>query len=284
MATIEASIIAPSDVEYSRIRHIAMALFMGRWKSSSMAMFTTYLDASGSPDQGVALSVAGFVATTEQWIEFERNWKEVLEAYGVSQLHMREFAHSVDEFASWKNDERKRRRFLERLVNVIKTRTRYCVVSCVMLDHYRKVDKIYPLHEMNKPFALAGITAIQKVKDWAKTQNIDEDEIAYMFEDGDADKGDLIRCSERDHDISPVLMKKRQSCAFQAADLLAYEHRLANKKIFASGPGTLALSDLRGSLRALDYIPHGNDGEGWGVYDEHDLEQHCVKNKYPRRC
>lgn len=285
MATMETGIISAveKDAEYSRTKHIATALFMCRWKSSSMAMFTTYFDASGSPDQGPALSVAGFVATAEQWIEFERNWKTALDAYGVSQLHMKEFAHSVGDFASWKGDEPRRQSFVKRLANVIKTRARYSVVSCVMLDHYRKVDEIYPLHEMNKPFALAGITAIQKVKDWAKTRKIDEDEIAYVFEDGDKDKGDLIRCSERDHKIIPVFMKKHQSTAFQAADLLAYEHRLANKKIFDSGTGTLAMADLRRSLQALNDVPHGDDGEGWGVYDEHDLEKHCAMNKYPLR-
>lgn len=40
--------------------------FMGRWEYSVMDMFTCYFDASGAPDQGAALSVAGFVAKAEQ--------------------------------------------------------------------------------------------------------------------------------------------------------------------------------------------------------------------------
>jgi len=246
-------------------------------------MFTGYFDASGHPNQGVALSVAGFVATAEQWIEFEKNWKAALSAYDVAELHMKDFGPGAGEFASWKDDKRRRRLFLERLINVIKTRTRHSFVSCVMLEGFRKVDEHYPLSEMNKPYALAGITCIDKVRTWARRWKIDEKQVAYMFEDGDKDRGDLLRCAKRDHGVAAKFMDKSEAVAFQAADLLAYEHRLANQRIFASGSGTLAMNDLRRSLQALDDVPHGDNGESWGVYDEHDLEQHCAMNKYPAR-
>jgi hypothetical protein len=246
-----------------------------------MAMFTAYFDASGHPAQGAVLSVAGFVAHIDQWIHFEKNWKAALDAYGVSQLHMKDFGPGAGEFASWKNDKHKRQVFIERLINIIKTRCRRSFVNSIMLEHYRKVDQIYTLTEMNRPLALAGDNCIQKVKDWAKDRNINENEIAIIFEDGDKDKGDLMRCCERDHGFVPNFMKKHQSCAFQAADLLAYEHRLANKKIYDSGVGTLEMSDLRGSLQALDEVPPG--AEEWGVYDQDSLTAFCIGNKLPLR-
>jgi hypothetical protein len=54
-----------------------------------MAMFTIYFDASGAPDNNAALSVAGFIAKADQWIEFEKNWNDALRAYGVSEMHMK---------------------------------------------------------------------------------------------------------------------------------------------------------------------------------------------------
>jgi hypothetical protein len=69
-------------------------------------MFTVYFDESGSPDDTAALVVAGFVAQSEQWIEFERNWSTVLSVFGVSSIHMKDFAHSVREYSSWKGDDR----------------------------------------------------------------------------------------------------------------------------------------------------------------------------------
>jgi hypothetical protein len=80
-------------------------------------VFKVYLDESGSPDDTTAVVVAGFLASLEQWIEFERNWKEAVASFGVTALHMRDFAHSNREFAAWKYDEQKRQRFLSRLIN-----------------------------------------------------------------------------------------------------------------------------------------------------------------------
>ena len=47
-------------------------------------------------------------------------------------------------------------------------------------------------------------------------------------------------------------MKKQDSVAFQAADMLAYEHRLANIKVYESGIGTIGFQELRKSLIALN--------------------------------
>jgi hypothetical protein len=54
-----------------------------------MAMFTAYFDASGAPDDPNVnnLTVAGFLASADQWIIFDRRWKNVLKKYGVTALH-----------------------------------------------------------------------------------------------------------------------------------------------------------------------------------------------------
>lgn len=258
------------------------AVFMGQLREMLTAMFTVYFDASGAPDQGTALSVAGFIAKAEQWVEFEKNWKAALQRYGVSELHMKEFAPGAGEFASWKEDKHKRQVFLERLINIIKTRVCHCFVNCIMLGHFQRVSQMYSLGQLWKPFPLAGSICIEKVKKWAKQRNVPFDQVLCVFEDGDKDKGELMRSCEKYHGFVPHFMKKAQSCAFQAADLLAYEHRLANQRIFKSGIGTLAMSDLRRSLQALDEIPHGLDQENWGVLDEEGLIKFCELNKYPK--
>jgi hypothetical protein len=248
-----------------------------------MAMFNVLFDASGAPDDCDAVVVGGFVATAQQWVEFDRNWNDALADYGVSRLHMKEYAHSVGEYETWRGDHRKRMLFLERLISIIKTRVRHCFVNAVIMDGYRAVDAKYCLSERHKPIALAGIACVDKVKRWAAKWNIDQKGIAYIFEDGDKDKGSLTRSVEQHHGFIPIYVKKEASRALEAADLLAYEHLLANRKIYKSGFGTLGLSDLRRSLQALDEIPHGKDGEDWGVYDLESLTVHCVENKYPMR-
>jgi Protein of unknown function (DUF3800) len=259
-----------------------MAIFLGRWRSSLMAMFTVYFDASGSGTQGDALSVAGFIARTDEWLRFEKSWQIVLNAYKVKALHMKEFAPGSGEFASWKDDKKRRLEFMQDLINVVGDKCLNSFVSCIMLAPFRELDKKYCLSEVHKPLALAGTTCIDKVVRWAKRNKVADERIAYMFEDGDKDKGDLMRFSEKLFNYVPNFLKKHQSVAFQAADLLAYEHRRANKQIFEAGTGTLGMEDLRGTLQALDRTPPHQDDD-WGIYALAELEALCSKNNYPLR-
>ena len=271
--------------QYSLEKHLAMAIFMGRWREGLMAMFTVYFDASGSPDdlQTAALVVAGSLTTAEQWIEFERNWNSVLREFGVSSLHMKYFAHSAGEYSSWKGDERKRRRFLSKLINVVTTRIQHTFASSILMADYRSVDEEYRLHEEIKPYAIAGVTCVAKTREWAKERGVNQEQIAYFFEDGDKDKGNLIQHMKLAHGFEPFFLPKEKSVAFQAADLLAYEHLLANTKIFKFGPGSVSFRDLRHPIKELDKIPHGKNGEHWGVHQAHRLRDSCEKTGIPKR-
>ena len=70
----------------------------------NVAEYTAYFDGSGSAADTPVVAVAGFIATSVQWVEFERNWKDACSAFGVSALHMKDYAHSRREFESWKGD------------------------------------------------------------------------------------------------------------------------------------------------------------------------------------
>ena len=188
-----------------------------------MSIFTVYCDASGHPDGTKVLAVAGFVAAVDQWLEFERNWKETLSKFGVSSLHMKNFAHSSGEFSEWKGNEAKRRDFLRQLIGNIVLRVRHSFASAVLLEDWREVNKYYYLEELIKPFGLCGRTLVHKVGEWASKWNIEEKQIKYVFEDGDCDKGDFMLRMKQDKKSAPIFLNKDEACAFQAADLLAFE-------------------------------------------------------------
>jgi hypothetical protein len=220
--------------------------------------------------------VAGFVAPNDQWAEFERNWNDCLKDFGVSALHMREFAHSRGEFSSWKGDEDKRRRFLGRLINIIQTRVWHSFASAVIMDDYRKVDSKYCLSEFSRPFALAACTCLTKLNHWCKRWITPEDEIAIVFEDGDEDKGALIEAIKKHFTITPTFLSKGKSVAFQAADLLAYEHLSVNKKV--KEKGIVFEDEIRHPLRELSKVPGGRENTDWGVHMEDDMTDSCIKD------
>lgn len=245
-----------------------------------MAMFTVYFDVSGHPDGTDVLSVAGFIANAGQWKRFEKKWKKVLADFGVSSLHMKDFAHSNGEFKSWKGNENRRRAFLSALICVIKERVRHSFAASVYLPDYRAIDAVSHIREVRSPFAMAGCTAIQHVRNWAIEKGFSMDNILLVFEDGDADKANFFQAAVHDFGVNPVFMKKEQSSAFQAADLLAYEHLKANLKVVPNS-GVYALEDLRQPLQLLNRIPNGIAGKDWSIQEKAELEA-TLRELWPR--
>jgi len=231
-----------------------------------MAKFTAYLDGSGSPKDTSIVAVAGFLATAEQWIHFERNWRDACAAFGVSALHMRDYAHSRREFESWKADAIKRKRFLERLINIISTRVLNSFASAVVMTDYEAMCAAFPRFKM-KPYALTACTCISKIQRWAERHNEAPSKIAYAFEGGDKDRGQLAQYARTYQKVNPIFLKKSESVGFQAADLLAYEYLKGNTRIYDCEIGTLTMADLRRPLRELEKIPNGVDADDWGIHD-----------------
>ena len=86
-----------------------------------MAVLKASFDDSGDekdPQEKVC-SLAGYVATVEQWHYFEEHWKKALKDHDVKYLHMKEFAPSLKHFAKYKNDEKGRIELLKSLIKVM---------------------------------------------------------------------------------------------------------------------------------------------------------------------
>ena len=122
------------------------------------------------------------------------------------------------------------------------------------------------------PYSLAASTCIERVQRWARRQKIDESKIGCVFEDGASDRGRFAQQAKDHLDVNPIFLRKTESVAFQAADLLAYEYLKANKKIYATTLQTLDYGDLRRSFQKLHEIPHGVDEDDWGVHDRDSLK------------
>jgi len=254
-----------------------MIMYVG---SASVETFAVYFDVSGHPDDADVLSVAGFLAHTSQWALFEKRWKKVLAKFGVSSLHMKDFAHSTGEFKSWKNNEAQRRAFLSALIRVIQRTARHSFATSLYLTDYHAIDGVHNIRVVRSPFALAGCTVLQNARNWAKEKGIDVKTIRFVFEDGDADKTNFFQAAVNDLGITPVFMTKSQSPAFQAADLLAHEHRKANLKLVPD-PGIYGMEDLRQPFQMLDTIPNGEGGSDWSTVGRPELEQ-TLRELWPR--
>ena len=133
---------------------------------------------------------------------------------------------------------RSERSYIQELTRVIKGTVYKAFSHSVSLDHYDRVNADYRLDELCKPFGLCAAQIMRDVAIWKKRAHPNDD-VLYVFEDGDCDKGDLEKTLQRRRlrpPHPPQFMPKRWKNAagktsylrpFEACDLWAYEDGLA---------------------------------------------------------
>src|SRR5271165_1220952 len=136
-----------AKIPYSFLRHLGKAVFFGDFNDSlSMAMFSAYFDTSGTKRSAVLTSV-GFVSRVKKWDRFSDEWLAILKAYGVSAMHMTDFASSIGEFAEWRGQSERRRKFIAELSACIRRNTNKGFAASVIIADYEAVDKDFMLGE-----------------------------------------------------------------------------------------------------------------------------------------
>lgn len=258
---------------YSATTHVAVSTLGRQWKRGIFVMLTGYFDESGAPIEEPGFAVGGCVAQTGRWLKFNRQWEEVLAVFRVPYFHMREFAHSVGPFESWKGNEGRRKAFLTRLVKVAKTNVNFETCCTLLMKDYKIVDADYALSENAPPYVLCALRCVDVVTKWALSQGHKKDDIRFVFEDGPNPKGPLYDWMKKMGYIAPIFEPKQKHRAFEVADFVAWEHTKVIRKISAQD-----FSDFRKSLQELMKIPHKS-----GIYIESQLREMCEVNAFKRR-
>jgi len=103
-------------------------------------MLRSYLDESGDvSDPNVEfIGVGGAISSLEQWEQLEIEWKGVLDKVGVSDLHMKHFAHFRGEFTGWSED--KRREFLSGLMDIAEKYVYGYIIAIIPKDVWQSLD------------------------------------------------------------------------------------------------------------------------------------------------
>ena len=97
-------------------------------------MLRSFLDERGDvsdPNEKV-IGVGGAISSLEQWEQLEAKWKNILEHFGVSSLHMKQLAHFRGEYEGW--TEEKRREFLSKLMTIAEEYTHGYLIALMLKD------------------------------------------------------------------------------------------------------------------------------------------------------
>jgi hypothetical protein len=254
-----------------------------------------YLDASGTAADTPVLAVGGFVATEEQWGEFERAWVAALADEGVAEVHMKELAHWRGEFESWGRDEERRARFLARLTGIMNAHTERSVGVTLCVEEFRAVDADFQLSDrFGGPYAVTSLSVIGSLLAWRDREHPGAP-LRFVVERGDNDQGDLYAAMTRimkrykDDPLRPLptverLPKRwqeggvtRYRLPFQACDFIAWELRKLSQTVLETGQ---RLQKPRKSLQQLVVM---GKNKLWGYLRTEHLLNLCRTLRIPPR-
>ena len=195
-------------------------------------MLTGYFDEACGKDFTV---VCGWIASVDEWDNFEVDWKLFLIKYDVPYFHMKEFVHCLGPYEKWKEGPEIRKRFLIDAWDIISSRVRRGFVCGIQQVLFNRVNRTYHLEEtFPSCYALVGREAMDWANRYAKEMR---EEVKCMFEDGGPEKGGLLKAA----DVAPMVSTpdfepsrdiqdrkkgtRKGVIQIQAADFLAYEVR-----------------------------------------------------------
>ena len=231
-----------SNSPYSFIQHLSEAVFFSEWKQSFIVAFTAYFDASGHEEdpQMEVVSVAGFVAPSEVWNEFETKWKERIGQDGLQTFHMSACANLRYAFEGWQ--DLKRQRLLQDLINLIKPLSRKFGCTIPSKEYKAKLEETLRQQFNFTAYVIAGRACAARVREWTHRDTSPHiANVQFFFESGDKWQPELRERLLADGFPEPIFKPKNDRYSttgtlielglvpFQAADMLAYIIFLAEK-------------------------------------------------------
>jgi len=212
------------------IQNLSLIIFPYNAQERVMASFVAYFDESGTHDGSPILTLAGYIADISQWVEFAREWNEILKQGGLTHFHMSKFEARQGEFRGWDNE---RRLLIQRgLIGIIKRRVNIGVFCAVNLAAYDEFITEWRRDNFGSPYNFCLKMCLSQVTFWAQRFERKEP-IAYIIEHG-AGYNHEINKSFRETFANEKMRKffrlgsltfddKKRALPLQAADILAYE-------------------------------------------------------------
>jgi hypothetical protein len=280
-ANMERNQTARSSKEYNAIRHLARAVFPGRWRTAQIAMFAAYFDASCT-DGDPVVTLAGFVSTEEKWEKFCREWAEILSANPkVSMFHMTDYASSQEGWEDWPKGDRRRPKLERNLVRCIRRNTNKGFAVSIEKRHYDWINARYTFRQsVGNRYAACGVGCAGQLRHWADKKGADYRDVLCLFEDGDAGQGKLIQIL-RSEGFNADLQSKRHLRMFDACDLAAWKIRRAIDDTFVRHLPRESADESARIMRSLGEIEKVVQDDG--MLDDEALKKICLRLSIPRR-
>lgn len=200
-----------------------------------VAVLVCYLDDSGKHAQSPITTVAGFVATAEQWLAFETQAEKIFSETGVTLLHATDMHSTKGEFEGWRI--LRKQAFVARLCGALKTHIPLAISMSAVKATYADAASRRDRKRTVTPYTFCTNLVLDRILRNPKVgRQANEDGIALVFETGHQNNEetrlnfeDVVALHGLDNVLKSVSFVGKASCrAIQMADLMAFYSRRHN--------------------------------------------------------
>lgn len=194
-----------------------------------VTVFRVYYDASGTEGSAAHVVVAGIAGTVSGWERVENCWSSLLEEEGVSNFHMKEFAHFRGPFTEWRGQEDRRASFLRKLIAIASSGVDRAFITAFHAPNTKALQE-----EIGSPqgaYAFAAASCIVRACDWYEGRP-HRSGIHHLVEAGDTGQAPLRAAMDANsawmggYSVLPKVDDAGNRVRpFEVADLIAYEYR-----------------------------------------------------------
>ena len=226
-------------------------------------MLVGYIDESGTHLNSEFFVLGGVVLDREQVKFAERDWKSVLDRFGLPFFHMAKFVSSRKPFKGWTDVQK--RELIEKLYNIMPRRIRWVVQIGLDLKAYGNLPFEQFKDEFVSPYALCARTLFMgnadHLNDLAETHDEDR-RVSYVFESGCQQFQDfrgawnLIEGSceqKKKYRLAEIsTADKRTAPVLQLADIVAYEgYKHLKGRMHSGWPERLTMQRLLADCKVI---------------------------------
>jgi hypothetical protein len=209
-------------------------------ENDAVALIEAYFDESGSHDGSPVLCVGGYVFEKHACQALDREWKAVLDRYGLPYFHMIDCAQYAPPF----KPTIARSECVEVEKAMIKIVHEHSLGVAVALDE-REYNTIFPPpHPFGSAYTYCCWLCLTAIYGWIMKSHFEGD-IAYFFEAGHSSQAEANRLMNwifSDAGLrgdyryqSHAFVQKEKARPVQAADLLVWQHATHLKRMMRGG-------------------------------------------------
>jgi hypothetical protein len=191
-----------------------------------------YFDESGTHGaESPVVTVAGFLATLEQWDAYERDLSALMAEYGVKKFHAKDFRQTKGDFKGWRSA--KKAKFNARFLQLADKHLSCGISAVLSSDAYHQIYRAGDFVRTARPDTQYGLcvrTVLWKSLLFMKNRKVDWP-LGVVLESGNGHEGDAIRVfnevkgsllSEYNGLFRSVTFDTKSAAPLAIADSLAY--------------------------------------------------------------